>query len=94
MTILQIEHNVPDYEGWKRAFDSDPINRKKSGVKRYHVCRQADDPSQVIIELYFDKAEDAQSTLVALQNLWKKVEGTIITKAQTRILHVVEAVDL
>lgn len=34
MLILQIEHKVPNYEGWKKAFDSDPISRKKSGVKR------------------------------------------------------------
>ena len=28
MYILQIEHPVPNYEGWKKAFDSDPVNRK------------------------------------------------------------------
>lgn len=32
MTILRIEHGVPSFEGWKKAFDSDPVNRKKMGV--------------------------------------------------------------
>jgi len=51
MFILQVEHKVPNYEGWKRAFDSDPINRKKMGVTRYLVCRQEENPDNIIIDL-------------------------------------------
>jgi quinol monooxygenase YgiN len=94
MLILQIEHKVPNYEGWKKAFDSDPVGRKKSGVKRYQVYRQEDDPNNVIVDLYFANAEDAKAALAALQNLWKKVEGTVMVNAQTRILHLVETIDL
>jgi hypothetical protein len=35
MAILRIEHRVPSYESWKQAFDSDPVDRKGSGVRRY-----------------------------------------------------------
>ena len=28
MVILQIEHPVPSFVGWKVVFDSDPIDRK------------------------------------------------------------------
>ena len=94
MQILQIEHKVPNYEGWKKAFDSDPINRKKMGVKRFQVYGQEDDPDYVIIDLYFDSAENLRATLVALQNLWKKVDGTIMFDAKTRILDIKEIVDL
>jgi N-acetyl-anhydromuramyl-L-alanine amidase AmpD len=94
MLILQIEHKVPNYDGWKKAFDSDPIDRKKSGVKRYQIYRQPDDPGHVIVDLYFDNAEDAQATLGALQNLWNRVEGTVMVKAQTRMLQLVETIDL
>ena len=94
MLVLQIEHKVPNYEGWKKAFDSDPINRKRSGVKRYQVYRQADDYNNIIIDLYFDNEEDAQATLAALQSLWKKVEGTVMVKAQARMLQIVETIDL
>ena len=48
MVILQIEHKVPDFEGWKKAFESDPINRKKAGVLRYQIFRPVDDPNYVI----------------------------------------------
>ena len=44
MYILQIEHPVPNYEGWKKAFDSDPVSRKQSGVRHYKISRKTDDP--------------------------------------------------
>jgi hypothetical protein len=34
MVILGIEHSVPNFDGWKQAFDSDPVGQKKSGVRR------------------------------------------------------------
>ena len=94
MQILQIEHKVPNYDDWKKVFDSDPINRKKMGVKRFQVYRQEDDPDYVVIDLYFDSAEKLKATLDALQNLWKKVDGTIMFRAKTRILDISETVDL
>lgn len=90
MTILQIEHQVPNYDGWKKAFDSDPIDRKKSGVIRYRIYRLAEDPNYVIIDLEFDNPNNAQMALVALKNLWSKVEGTIMVSPKTRILEVVD----
>jgi hypothetical protein len=41
MPILQIEHKVANFDGWKKAFDSDPVGRKKSGVRRDHIFRVA-----------------------------------------------------
>ena len=94
MFILQIEHRVPSYEGWKKAFDADPMNRKKMGVIRYQVCRQEEEPDNIIIDLYFDSMQNLQAMLAALQNLWKKVDGTVMTNAKTRILNIKEAVDV
>jgi hypothetical protein len=94
MTILVIEHKVPDFDGWKKAFDSDPMNRKKSGVKHYLIFRDADDPNYVTIHLGFDDVAEARETLKRLQQLWQKIEGTVIFAPKTRILDIVEAVDL
>ena len=93
MTTLQIEHKVPNFDGWKKAFDSDPIDRKKSGVRRYRIFRLTEDPNYVIIELEFDNQNDAEATLVALRNLWGKVEGTVMVHPQSRILDVVESIE-
>ena len=91
MPILQIEHKVPNYEAWKKAFDSDPIDRKASGVKMYRLCRSDDDPDYIIIDLEFDTVEAANAMLAALRNLWNKVEGTIMVSPKTRILHRIES---
>ena len=90
MIILQIEHKIPSYEGWKKAFDSDPIDRKKSGVQSYRIYRPTDDPNYVIVDLEFKNFEDAQMTLESLKKLWNKVEGTVMTGPKTRILEIEE----
>ena len=35
MPLLTIEHAVPNFDGWKQAFDSDPAGRKQSGVRAH-----------------------------------------------------------
>jgi hypothetical protein len=94
MVVLQIEHKIPDFERWKMAFYDDPINRKKSGVRRYRIFRPVGDPNYVIIDLEFAGMEEANSALAALQQLWGKVEGKIIMSPQTRMLNLVEAIDV
>lgn len=91
MTILQIEHKVPGYEGWKKAFDSDPIGRERSGTRYYRIYRPTDDPNYVIVDLGFDNLADAENALAALRQLWNQVEGTVMTGPKTRILTVAES---
>jgi len=91
MIVLQIEHPVPDYNNWKKAFDDDPVNRKQSGVKRYKIFRQTDDPNYVIVHLEFDTLDVAKNLLTALQQLWKQVEGKVMTGPKTRIIEIVES---
>jgi hypothetical protein len=92
MTILHIEHKVPNYDGWKKVFDSDPIDRKKMKVRSYNIFRPEDDPGYVIVHLAFDNEEDANNTLSALRKLWTNVEGKVIMNPQTRLLTLVENV--
>ena len=92
MIILQIEHPVPDYSSWKKAFDIDPVNRKQSGVKCHRIFRQTDNPNYIIVELEFDKLNEAKELLAALQGIWKQIEGKIITGPKARIIELVEQV--
>ena len=94
MIVLQIEHAVSSYDGWKKAFDSDPINRKKSGVKRYQVYQTVEDPNYVVIDLYFDSLEECTGALNALQKLWSKVQGTVMVNPKARMLSVKETIEL
>jgi hypothetical protein len=90
MIVLQIEHKIPNFDGWKKAFESDPINRKRSGVVCYNIFRPTNDPNYVIIDLQFETLQEAEDTLTSLRALWSKVEGQIMMNPQTRILNLVE----
>lgn len=91
MPILQIEHAVPNFEGWKKAFESDPVGRQKGGVLRYKILRNVNDPDYVIIDLEFDKLNEAENFLDSLRKLWGRVEGTVMNNPQARIIEVVES---
>jgi quinol monooxygenase YgiN len=90
--ILRIEHPVPDYDAWKRAFDADPIGRAQAGVQRYRIMRPVDDVGRVLIDLEFDDAGHAEAMLARLRALWATVDGTIMSGPEVRIVDVVEAV--
>lgn len=92
MITLRIEHKIANYDGWKKAFDSDPINRKRLGVKRYRVYRPADDDLFIIIDL--DNLEQAKSTQTALGRIFGNIDGKIIFDPQTKILNIVEETKL
>ncbi|CAG0928926.1 hypothetical protein TFLX_01161 [Thermoflexales bacterium] len=90
MYMLRIEHPVPNFEGWKQAFDSDPAGREKSGVRRYQILRAVDDPNFVMIDLEFDTVQQAEALLAAMRVVWGRVAGTIILNPQARIVEVTE----
>lgn len=90
MYMLRIEHPVPNYDGWKQAFDSDPVGREKSGVRRYQILRPIDNPNFVMIDLEFDTVGQAEALLAAMRAVWGRVEGTIMMNPQSRIVEAVE----
>jgi len=91
MSILRIEHPVRDYGAWKAAFDSDPVGRERSGVRRYRVMRAIDDPNVVMIDLEFDTPGEAEGLLAAMRTVWDRVAGTLVTNPQARIVEVSES---
>lgn len=91
MPILRIEHPVPDFDGWKQAFDSDPVGRERSGVRRYRILRDMDNPNYVMIDLEFDSKAEAEALLAAMRGIWSRVQGQIMRDPQARIVEVVES---
>jgi len=90
MHVLRIEHPVPSFDGWKKAFDRDPIGRKQIGVRRYRVFQPVDDLDFAAVDLEFDSAAEAESCRSALIRLWGRVEGSVMRDPRVRILAVVE----
>lgn len=91
MVILRIEHPVPDYATWKQAFDSDPVGRQRSGVRRFQILRSLDDPNFVMIDLEFGTQGEAEALLAAMREVWGRVQGTVMWNPQAHIVEVVES---
>jgi hypothetical protein len=94
MPTVRIEHAVPNFDQWKRAFDSDPVNRKGSGVRRYRVLRATDDPNYVMIDLDFDSVGEAETFLRAMERVWGGPGKAVMQNPRARVADVVEVKDL
>lgn len=95
MVTLRIEHPVEDLKAWRRAFDSDPLDRRASGVRRYRVLRSLDDPSVVMVDLDFDDADAAEAMRRALAELWGRVRAEgLIGEGRAQLAEVLETTEL
>ena len=91
MPVVRIEHSVPSFERWKQAFESDPADRKGSGVRRYTVLRLQDDPNFVMIDLEFDAVAEAEAFVQVMQRIWGGAGKAVMHNPVARIAEVVEA---
>jgi hypothetical protein len=94
MPVVRIEHSVADFDEWKKLFDSDPADRKGSGVRRYQILRSSDDPSYVMIDLEFDGMGEAESFLRSVRRIWGGAGKDVTQNPQARIADRVEAKEL
>jgi hypothetical protein len=94
MAILRVQHSVPTYDAWKRAFDSDPVDRRGGGVRRYTIHRSVAEPHFVMVDLEFDRMEDAESFLRQLRALWEGPGKEVTTNPEAWIVETVETVEL
>lgn len=88
--ILRIDHAVSDYDAWKAVFDSDPVGREKSGLRRYQISRVVGDPNHVLIDVEFDSSDKAEALLAGLRVAWTRVDGKVIFGPQARVVEAVE----
>lgn len=94
MVILRIQHPVPDYERWKRAFDNDPADRRGGGVIRYSIRRPVTDPKFVMIDLEFDSVREAEMLLTKIRRIWEGSGATVMFEPESWIVETVETVEL
>lgn len=93
--ILRVEHTVSNFDEWKKVFDSDPLGRKKSGVRRYRIMRQIDNTSFVMLDLEFDDPKEAEAFAAKLRNLWVSAQGQkLMQYPQLRIVDPIESKEL
>lgn len=94
-TILRLEHKVRNFDAWKAKFDSDPLGRKKAGVRRYRVSRPLDDPNYIMIELEFEASSAAEDFQTAVREMWSSPDAQrLIENPQMRIAEMVDGKEL
>lgn len=91
MAILRIQHFVPDFERWKQAFDSDPMDRGGAGVRRYRIHRSVVEPGLVMIDLEFDTVAEAERMLERLRGLWAGPGGRVMRDPEAWVVETVES---
>lgn len=95
MTTLQIEHSISDYPLWKAAFDRFAARRQESGVRRHRITRPPGDPAYIVVDLDFDRAEQAEGFLAFLRStVWSTPDNApaLVGAPRARLLEVVEEV--
>ena len=90
MFVLQIEHEVFDFASWKKAFDRDPMGRKKMGVKQYEIFCRTENSNYVIINLWFETLDQAEHLSALLWGLWEGEGGKVMKNPQIRILEMMD----
>jgi hypothetical protein len=88
MYVLNYWHTVNDYGEWKKMFDSDPLGREASGVRRLSIERPMDDEHTVIGELEFDSLGEAETFAGRLQEVWGGPASSMVSNAGLRITEV------
>jgi hypothetical protein len=94
MPTVRIEHAVPSFEKWKQVYDSDPADRKGSGVRRYEIFCAHDDPNYVMIDLDFDSIGDAEAFLRVMEKIWSGPGKAVMQGPRARIVDRVEVMEL
>ena len=73
MVTLHIEHAIRDYDTWQAAFERDPAQRQKAGVRQYRVFRPAGDAKSILVELDFDETAEAEAFIAVMRRIWGEV---------------------
>jgi hypothetical protein len=81
MYVLNYWHNVPDYGEWKKVFDSDPLGREASGIRRFNIERPVGDEHRVIGHLEFDSLGEAETFAGRLEEVWRGLGSSVVSDA-------------
>ncbi len=94
MPVLRIEYSVPDFDEWKELFDSDPADRKSSGIRRYQILRSVEDPNYVMIDLEFGDVAAAEAFHASVRKIWEGPASALVRNPRARIANRVEVKEL
>jgi hypothetical protein len=88
MPVLQVEHEISDFDTWKSAFETDPLQRQQSGVRAYRVYRPQDGSPYIRIDLDFETVRAAEDFRGKLEQLWRsgRASPALVGSGHVRIV--------
>ncbi len=94
MYVLNFWHTVPEYGEWKKVFDSDPLGREASGVRRFTIERPVGQEQMVVGHLEFDSLGEAETFAGRLQEVWKSLGSSVVSNTGLNISEVLQRQEL
>lgn len=71
MHTLLIEHAISSFDTWSAAFGRFATQRAEAGVLAERIARPLDEPTQIVVELDFAEAAEAERFLGFLrERVW------------------------
>lgn len=90
MYVLNYWHTVSDYGEWKKIFDSDPLGREASGVRRVVIERPVGEEHMVVGHLEFESLGEAEAFSGRLDQIWKGSASSIVSNTGYNVSEVLE----
>ena len=58
---MLVRHKVANFAKWKPIYDAHLSVRQKAGLKEEHLCRNADDPNEVLLLFSMEDLDKAKA---------------------------------
>lgn len=77
MPTLHIEHPITDFDTWVSAFNRFAEVRRNAGIRAERVQQPVDDSAYVVIDLDFERTDEAEAFLHYLKDtVWRVRENS------------------
>ncbi len=88
--ILATQHKVEDYDKFKELFDGSIDMRKAGGEKSYQICRNVDDPNDLVLLFEWESVESARKYIQNPKLAEAQKQAGLVGRPNIRILEGVD----
>ena len=87
--VVDIRHNVKDYDKWRPVFDADSVNRKAAGGQDLVVARNADSANSLLVVVKVSDLAKARAMMADPKLKAAMDKGGVISKPDITFYHVI-----
>jgi hypothetical protein len=87
--VVDVRHNVKDYDKWRPVFDTDSTNRKAGGGQDLVVARNADSANSILVVVKVSDIAKAKAMIADPKMKAAMDKGGVISKPDVNFYHVI-----